>query len=126
MELKLSECSVEKFIEYAEERKRKYEKDNKYNYSYITKPRLQKVFEFMCERKTKCKGSNYHISDIDGFISEFSQPEKQDKTIMEECLFNEVWCKCEWIYRIIDYERNFYESLKGNIGSKNVKMFETV
>ena len=45
---------------------------------------------------------------------------------MEEMLFHEVWCKCEWIYRIIDKEREFYESLKGYIGTRKVKEFENV
>lgn len=117
MELKLSNCSMERFISYAMNRKK---------CSYITEPRLRKVFSYMCDRKTKCTGPNYYISDIDGFISKFSQPEEEDKTLMEEILFHEVWCKCEWIYRIIDKEREFYESLKGYIGARKVKEFENI
>lgn len=126
MKLKLSDCSMQKFIGYAMERKERNIKDNQYDLSYMTEARLQKVFEYMCKRKTKCCGSNYYISDIDGFISSFSNPAEQDESLMEECLFHEVWCKCEWIYRIIDKEREYYDALKGYLGNRMVKMFETV
>lgn len=45
--------------------------------------------------------------------------------LMEEMLFHEVWCKCEWIYRIIDKEREFYESLKGYVGARKVTEMDT-
>ena len=126
MKLKLTDCSKEKFIEYALERKRKGLNDNKYGYSYITKQRLEKVFDYMCKRKTTCEGNRYYISDVDGFISQFTESEVEKKEFMEECLFHEVWCKCEWIYRIIDKEREFYESLKGYIGIKTLKEMEII
>lgn len=126
MELKLSNCSIEKFVNYAIERMNRHRMDNKYHYSYMTESRLRKVFQYMCDRKTKCSGSNYYISDTDGFISKFSQPEEEKQELMEEMLFHEVWCKCEWIYRIIDKEREFYESLKGYVGARKVKEFENV
>lgn len=100
--------------------------DNKYHYSYMTESRLRKVFQYMCDRKTKCSGTNYYISDTDGFISKFSHPEEEKQELMEEMLFHEVWCKCEWIYRIIDKEREFYESLKGCVGTRKIKEFENV
>lgn len=126
MELKLSNCSIDKFVNYAIERMNKHRMDNKYHYSYMTESRLRKVFQYMCDRKTKCSGTNYYISDTDGFISKFSQPEEEKQELMEEMLFHEVWCKCEWIYRIIDKEREFYESLEGYIGARKVKEFENV
>lgn len=58
MELKLSDCSLQDFMKYAMERKEKNAKENRYNLSYMTEARLQKVFEYMCKRKTKCCGSN--------------------------------------------------------------------
>lgn len=126
MELKLSNCSSQKFIEYAMERKRKNEFRHKYHYSYMTNARLQKVFQYMCDRNLKCKGRNYYVSDIEGFISKYSEPEPEEKEHMEEILFHEVWCKCEWIYRIIDKDRDFYESLKTYIGPKALKNFEAI
>lgn len=126
MELKLQDCSIDKFIQYAMARLNKHKNDNKYGYVYMTESRLRSVFDWMCKRKTKCSGNSYYISDCDGFISKFSQPEDEKIELMEECLFHEVWCKCEWIYRIIDREREFYESLKSYIGIKTVKEFEVV
>ena len=126
MELKLSECSIEDFMNYAVKRKNRWIADNKYNFSYITETRLRKIFEYMCNRKMKCSGANYYISDIEGFISKFTYPEAEDKDLMKEMLFHEVWCKCEWIYRIIDREREFYDALKGYIGTRKVKEFEKV
>ena len=68
MELKLSNCSIEKFVSYAIERMNKHRMDNKYHYSYMTESRLRKVFQYMCDRKTKCSGSNYYISDTEHFV----------------------------------------------------------
>lgn len=126
MELKLTECSEEKIIEYALKRKEKHEKDNAYHYSYLTEARFRKVFQYMQSRRTKCTGKNYLISDIDGFISKFTMPEIENKETMEECLFHEAWCKCEWIYRILDKERKYYDVLKEYIGNKTIKELERI
>lgn len=126
MELKLSNCSSEKFIQYALNRKGNGLLQHRYNYSYMTIPRFKKVFEYMCNRNLKCKGEHYYISDTEGFISKFNEPELEEKEHMEELLFHEVWCKCEWIYRIIDKERSFYKSLESYIGSKTLKEFESI
>lgn len=125
MELKLSDCSVQKFIAYALERKKRGMSNNRYNYSYMTENRLKAVFEYMCKRNTKCSGSKYCITDCDGFLGSFSEPSIQSEDLMEEVLFHEVWCKCEWIYRIIDKEREFYDALTGYIGKNMVRKFET-
>ena len=42
MELKLSNCSIDKFVNYAIERMNKHRMDNKYHYSYMTESRLRK------------------------------------------------------------------------------------
>lgn len=126
MELKLSDCSKEKFLEYAKERKLKGMSNNRYMYSYLTETRLAKVFDYLVKRNLKCSGRNYRVTEMNEFCSSFSQPEQENIEQMEECLFHEVWCKCEWIYRIIDKEREFYESLKGYIGAKTVKEMESV
>ena len=116
MELRLADCSKEKFLQYALDRKNRHINNNRYGYSYMTEKRLAHVFDYMCKRKISCKGNRYYISDIDGFIGQFTKPGTESLELMEECLFHEVWCKCEWIYRIIDKEREFYDSLKGYIG----------
>lgn len=126
MELKLSDCSIEKFVNFATERTNRWRINNKYRLSYMTESRLRKVFQYMCDRKTKCSGPNYYISDTDGFICRFSCPEEEKIDLMEEMLFHEVWCRCEWIYRIIDKEREYYECLKGYIGARKVKEFKSI
>ena len=126
MEVYLKELSKEEFVVYAIERKNKWMKDNKYNYSYLNKERFAYVFDWCSKRMLKCAGSHYSISDKDGWIGSFSQPDIEKKELMKECLFHEVWCKCEWIYRIINREREFYESLKGYIGAKTVKEMEVI
>lgn len=50
----------------------------------MTESRLRKVFQYMCDRKTKCSGANYYISDTDGFISKFSQPEEEKQELMDD------------------------------------------
>ena len=107
MELKLSNCSIEKFVSYAIERMNKHRMDNKYHYSYMTESRLRKVFQYMCDRKTKCSGSNYYISDTDGFISKFSQPEEEKQELMEEMLFHVVWCNVNGFIELLIKKENF-------------------
>ena len=126
MKLKLSECSINKFLNYSIERKADTRSKNRYNLSYITPERLVKVFEYMSRKNLSCKGTNYYVSDEDGFRGQFTQPEKESKELMEEVLYHEVWCECEWIYRILDKEKEFYETLKSYIGSKAISEFASI
>lgn len=126
MELRLSDCSKEKFLEYAKERCQKGMNNNRYMYSYMTIPRLSHIFDYLTKRNLKCFGNRYTIMENGEWQGAFSQPETESLELMEECLFHEVWCKAEWIYRIIDKENEFYESLKGYIGNKAVKEMEAI
>ena len=118
MKLKLSECSINNFLNYSIERKAYTRSKNRYNLSYITPERLVKVFEYMSRKNLSCKGTN--------FRGQFTQPEKESKELMEEVLYHEVWCECEWIYRILDKEKEFYETLKSYIGSKAISEFASI
>ena len=103
MTVYLKELSVNDFLSYANDRINKSSKP----YPYLNNDRLTLVFEWFCNKNLKCSGSKYNITANGEHFSNYINSEIQDKELMIDNLFHEVFCQAEWACRGLN---DFYKS----------------
>ena len=129
MEVYVKDLSKERFLQYAEQRKKRGMDDNKYHYSYMTKGRLEWMFDFYSKKKMKSSGAKQLVTINGEFSSQISSPVDPRETDTFEAheanLFHELWCKCEWAGRIVDKETEFLSSVYSEYRKKKTEEFKS-
>lgn len=95
--LYLNESMWNEFVDYFHERKNR-NKSLENNYDYMTEEKVKLIFDQMIKKKLKINEVG-KVTDTDGFISEFCEPEVLSQNELVEWLFHEVYCKAEWACR---------------------------